>query len=62
LRDLDGGPYSPHELITHMKQDKKVRGNRVPLILARGIGRSFIQPDADLSDVEAFLEEESRTA
>ncbi|MEO0883973.1 MAG: 3-dehydroquinate synthase [Pseudomonadota bacterium] len=62
ISQLDGGPYHPNELITHMKQDKKVRGNRVPLILARGIGRSFIHPDADLADVEVFLEEEARTA
>ncbi|MEO1474939.1 MAG: 3-dehydroquinate synthase [Pseudomonadota bacterium] len=62
MPDLDGGPYRPKALIEHMKQDKKVRGNRVPLILARGIGRSFIHPDADLADVEAFLEEEAGTA
>ncbi|MEM9667599.1 MAG: 3-dehydroquinate synthase [Pseudomonadota bacterium] len=62
MGDLSGGPYRPAELVTHMKQDKKVRGNRVPLILARGIGRSFIHPDADLADVEAFLEEEAATA
>lgn len=62
IQELDGGPYRASELVSHMKQDKKVRGNRVPLILARGIGRSFIHPEADLADVEAFLEEESRTA
>ena len=40
-----------------MRQDKKVRGNSVPLILARGIGDAFIQLDSDLADVEAFLTE-----
>ncbi len=59
LSDLAGGPYRPHELVEHMRQDKKARAGRVPLILARGIGRSFIQPDADLSDVAAFLESEA---
>lgn len=56
---LEGGPYLAHELVGHMRQDKKARGGRVPLILARGIGQSFIHPDADLSDVEVFLKEET---
>ena len=55
---LAGGPYLPSQLVEAMKQDKKARAGRVPLILARGLGRSFIQPDADLSDVETFLKEE----
>ena len=41
-----------------MQQDKKARAGRVPLILAKGLGKSFIYPDADLSDVQAFLQEE----
>lgn len=56
---LNGGPYRPHELLEHMKQDKKVRGNALPLILMRGIGRAFIQPEADLADLLAFLETEA---
>ena len=45
-------------LVELMQQDKKARGGRVPLILARGIGQSYIHPDADLSQVEAFLRTE----
>lgn len=60
IPDLAGGPYPPARLIAHMRQDKKVRGNSVPLILARGIGDAFIQPDSDLADVEAFLTDETR--
>jgi len=56
---LDGGPYPAPALVEAMKQDKKARVDRVPLILTRGIGKSFIHPDADLSDVLAFLEEET---
>ena len=41
-----------------MKQDKKGRAGKVPLILARGLGRAFIQPDADLADVRDFLQAE----
>ncbi|WP_084420612.1 3-dehydroquinate synthase [Henriciella litoralis] len=58
LNRLPGGPYPADALAEAMKQDKKGRAGRVPLILARGLGRAFIQPDADLSDVRTFLEEE----
>lgn len=58
LSRLPGGPYPADFLVEAMKQDKKVRAGRVPLILARGLGRAFIQPDADLSDVRDFLQEE----
>jgi 3-dehydroquinate synthase len=56
---LAGGPYPPDRLVAHMRQDKKARGNAVPLILARGIGKAFILPDADLTDVNQFLREET---
>jgi len=58
LARLVGGPYEVDELIGAMRQDKKVRAGRVPLILARGIGKAFIHSDADLDDVAAFLSEE----
>lgn len=58
LKRLPGGPYPAETLVEAMKQDKKARAGRVPLILARGLGRAFIQPDADLSDVHDFLSEE----
>lgn len=58
MRDLDGGPYRAPALADRMTQDKKARAGRVPLILARGIGQSFVHPNADLDDVRAFLEEE----
>jgi len=56
---LKGGPYRASELVAYMRQDKKARGDRVPLILARGLGQSFIHPDADLTDVQAFLQSEA---
>ena len=59
ISTLNGGPYRASELVTYMRQDKKARGDRVPLILARGLGQSFIHPDADLIDVEAFLKSET---
>lgn len=53
-----GGPYTAARLVELMQQDKKASGGRVPLILARGIGQSYIHKDADLSLVEAFLRSE----
>ena len=55
LSDMPGGPYEAAQLAELMKQDKKARGGRVPLILARDIGQSYIHPDADLASVAAFL-------
>ncbi|MFN7055103.1 3-dehydroquinate synthase [Hyphomonas sp.] len=47
--------FAPQRLASLMQQDKKARGGRVPLILARRIGAAFVHPDADLSSVEEFL-------
>ena len=58
-QNLVAAPIRAEFLLGAMKQDKKARAGRVPLILTRGIGRAFIQPDADLSDVQRFLEEET---
>lgn len=55
LSAMPGGPYEAGQLADLMKQDKKARGGRVPLILARDIGQSYIHPDADLACVAAFL-------
>ena len=56
---LDGGPYKAGALVDYMRQDKKARGAKVPLILARGLGQAFIYEAADLADVNAFLTEET---
>ena len=58
LGALPGGPYAPATLVEAMRQDKKARAGSVPLILAKGLGEAFIYPDADLSDVQGFLQEE----
>ncbi|GAB5456122.1 MAG: 3-dehydroquinate synthase [Henriciella sp.] len=58
LKRLPGGPYQAGPLVEAMRQDKKARGGKVPLILVKGLGQSFIYPDADLSDVQDFLQEE----
>jgi len=54
-----GGPYKAARLVELMLQDKKASGGKVPLILAHGIGRAYIHPDADLASVETFLRGET---
>jgi 3-dehydroquinate synthase len=46
---------APARLIDHMRHDKKGEAGRVPFILARGIGRAFVDKDVDLAEVEGFL-------
>ncbi len=50
-------------LVAHMAHDKKMAGGRLPFLLARGIGRTFLARDVDLADVAAFLDaDRCRTA
>ncbi len=54
----DAARFAAGRLAELMRADKKARGGRVPLILARGIGQAYVHPDADLASVEAFLADE----
>jgi 3-dehydroquinate synthase len=47
-------------LVAHMAHDKKASGGKVPFLLARGIGQTFLAKDIDLTDVAAFLDGEPR--
>jgi len=47
-------------LAGHMAHDKKVRGGKLPLILARGIGQSFVTDEFGLDIVAAFLDREGQ--
>ncbi|MFN4024620.1 MAG: 3-dehydroquinate synthase [Hyphomonas sp.] len=58
LEGFDRERFAAPRLVALMHQDKKARGGRVPLILARSIGAAYVHPDADLSSVEAFLARE----
>lgn len=58
LSGRDRSRFAAPRLAALMQQDKKARGGRVPLILARGIGAAYIHPDADLSSIEDFLARE----
>lgn len=47
-------------LVGHMLHDKKMAGGRLPFILARGIGQSYLDKDVALDDIAAFLDGEAR--
>lgn len=49
---------SGETLVAHMLHDKKMEGNRLPFLLARGIGQTFLDRQVDLADVAAFLDAE----
>ncbi len=47
-------------LAAHMAHDKKASGGRIPFLLARGIGQTFLATDVDMADIIAFLDAEPR--
>lgn len=44
------------QLVEHMLHDKKMSGGKLPFILSKGIGVSYVDRHVDLADVAAFLE------
>jgi 3-dehydroquinate synthase len=55
--DVAGDLPDADALMQLMAQDKKVRRGKLTLILARGIGASFVAPDVDPAEVRGFLAE-----
>jgi 3-dehydroquinate synthase len=49
---------SGEALVAHMLHDKKMAGGRLPFLLARGIGQTYLDKQVDLAQVAAFLESE----
>jgi 3-dehydroquinate synthase len=45
----------PARLVEHMRHDKKMDAGTLPFLLARGIGRTYLDRSVDLLAVEAFL-------
>ncbi len=44
-------------LVAHMLQDKKMRDGKLPFLLARGIGQTYLAHDVVLEDIIRFLDE-----
>ncbi len=47
-------------LVEHMRHDKKMAAGTLPFLLARGIGRTYLDTTVDLGDVERFLDAQPR--
>lgn len=47
-------------LVEHMRHDKKMAAGTLPFLLAREIGRTYLDRSVDLADVERFLDAEPR--
>ena len=52
-----GVTASGERLVDHMRHDKKASGGVLPFLLARGIGRTYLDRTVDLAEVAAFLDE-----
>src|SRR3546814_14136395 len=51
-----GVTASGRRLVEHMMHDKKMEGGKLPFLLARGIGETFLARDVALDSVAAFLD------
>jgi 3-dehydroquinate synthase len=60
LRKLPGGPYDADRLMELMAADKKAEAGKLTLILARAIGRAFIEKDAPADVVRELLQYETK--
>jgi shikimate kinase/3-dehydroquinate synthase len=58
IRDIPGLDAGAEDILSAMRQDKKVERGRLTFILARRIGESFIARDVEEADVLAFLKQE----
>jgi 3-dehydroquinate synthase len=48
---------SGEALVAHMAHDKKMAGGRLPFLLARGIGQTYVDKQVDLNQVARFLDQ-----
>jgi 3-dehydroquinate synthase len=60
LKRLPGGPYDPDKLMALMATDKKAEAGKIKFILARAIGRAYIEPDAPADVVREILQAETK--
>lgn len=56
--DIPGVVWSPEKILEHMRQDKKISGGKITLILLRDIGEAFGTKDISEQDILALLEQE----
>lgn len=61
LRQLPGGPFDIERLMQLAAADKKAQAGKLTFILARGIGRAFIDEDTPADVVRELLHIETRS-
>jgi 3-dehydroquinate synthase len=61
LRQLPGAPFNADKLLQLMATDKKAQAGKLTFILARGIGRAYIEPDAPADVVRELLLAETKS-
>lgn len=59
LRQLPGAPFEAEKLLTLMLRDKKAQAGKLALVLARGIGRAYLDRDAPIDAVRELLQQET---
>jgi 3-dehydroquinate synthase len=60
IAEIPGGQPNPEQLLELMRQDKKVKGGKLALVLVRGIGEAFVQPDVSPEALRDFLNGECK--
>jgi 3-dehydroquinate synthase len=55
IAQIPGPRPAPEALLRLMAQDKKVKGGRLALVLARGIGQAFVERDVSMPQLTEFL-------
>ncbi|MBC8012533.1 MAG: 3-dehydroquinate synthase [Methyloceanibacter sp.] len=55
---IPGAQPTPDEILRLMAQDKKVKGGKLALVLAHGIGRAFVEQNVPMDRLTGFLTQE----
>ncbi|ODR99527.1 3-dehydroquinate synthase [Methyloceanibacter methanicus] len=55
---IPGDKPTPGEMLRLMAQDKKVKGGKMVLVLARGIGEAFVEDEVSMTELTDFLQRE----
>jgi len=58
ISTIPGDKPTPGEMLRLMAQDKKVKGGKMVLVLARGIGEAFVENEVSMSELTDFLQRE----
>jgi 3-dehydroquinate synthase len=60
VSDIDGVDFPAEQLLKHIQHDKKNSAGKLVFILAKGIGKSFVDKDVDANQLLQFLTKETK--